>query len=250
MATKTYHFAYHNGVPDPNNDKWEDVLAEDSLQHLKKRVNKFSLTIAITVLIFLIVGLLYGLHVIPHRRYSNADFDIPDYRSQTDQDHDGIDDQTDILQSARAYLATNPQYQSIYYATGYPDDNHGVCTDVIAFALKGAGYDLMQLVDADIRAHPEAYDVDIPDRNIDFRRVKNLAVWFRRHANSLSTNPNDTYEWQGGDVVILDDHIGIVSDQRNRRGVPYLIHHYSPFQTTYEEDVLSKYKITGHYRLN
>lgn len=205
--------------------------------------------IALTVLAIIVVGLLYSFNLIPHRRYTNADFGIADYHSSTDRDGDGVDDQTDILESALAYLATNPQYQSKYYATGYPDDGYGVCTDVVAQALKGAGYDLMALVDADIRAHPEAYDVDIPDANIDFRRVKNLQVYFSRHAQRLSPNLNDTYEWQGGDIVIFPDHIGIVSNYRNRDGIPFLLHHYSPFQSTYEEDALGRYQIIGHYRI-
>ena len=133
---------------------------------------------AIVSLTIIIIGVTYGLYIIPHRQYSNADFGIETYQSSRDQDADGIDDQTDILESARAYLATKPKYKSIYYPTGYPDDNHGVCTDVVAFALKGAGYDLRELLDADIKASPSAYDIEIPDKNIDFRRVKNLQVWF------------------------------------------------------------------------
>ncbi len=207
-------------------------------------------TIAATILVIIIAGVLYSLNVIPHRQYTNADFLIPDYRSQVDRDGDGIDDQTDILLSAREYLSANPQYQSKYYATGYPDDGYGVCTDVIAQALRGAGYDLMELVDRDIREHPEAYDVDMPDRNIDFRRVKNLQAYFDRHAQPLSTSLYDIYEWQGGDIVIFPDHIGLVSDKRNRDGIPFLIHHYSPFQFTYEEDVLPRYQILAHYRIS
>lgn len=249
-SKKTYHFTYHNGIPDPDNDDWKDVIADQSVQNLVKHGRRISISIAATILIVIIIGLLYTFNVIPHRAYTNADFNIPDYKSQIDQDHDGIDDQTDILNSTRDYLATKPKYQSIYYNSGYPDDNHGVCTDVVAFALKGAGYDLMELVDQDIRKYPEWYDVDAPDKNIDFRRVKNLEVWLRHHAQSLSTNLNDIYEWQGGDIVVFKDHIGIVSDRRNKDGVPFLIHHYSPVQPSYEEDALGRYEILGHYRIS
>lgn len=212
-----------------------------------------SLILAFTALIIIILGLFYGLNIIPHRAYSDADFGIEPYLSQVDQDGDGLDDQTDILVSARGYLATNPVYQSKYYAGGYPDDGYGVCTDVVAQALMGAGYDLMELVDQDIHDSPESYDVDIPDKNIDFRRVKNLQVYFRRHAQILSTNPRQFTEWHGGDIVVFRDHIGIVSDHRNKNGVPFLIHHYSPLQATYEEDVLESYSaedIIGHYRIS
>ena len=206
---------------------------------------------AIVSLTIIIIGVTYGLYIIPHRQYSNADFGIETYQSSRDQDTDGIDDQTDILESARAYLATKPKYKSIYYPTGYPDDNHGVCTDVVAFALKGAGYDLRELLDADIKASPSAYDIEIPDKNIDFRRVKNLQVWFSRHVQSLTTDTSQISEWQGGDIVVFPDHIGLISNHRTREGKPFLIHHYSPFQVTYEEDVLDHYgQIIGHFRMS
>lgn len=219
---------------------------------MSRPVRFLAFVLPATLLALIIIGVLYAWQVIPHGQYSNADFGLADYSGERDQDQDGVDDQTDILTSARAYLATNPRYQSKYYAAGYPDDGYGVCTDVIAFALRGAGYDLMALVDADVRAVPAEYDIETPDRQIDFRRVKNLAVWFRRHATSLTTDLSQIAEWQGGDVVIFQDHIGIVSDRRNRRGVPFLLHHYSPLQVTYEEDRLESYPdgyIVGHYRL-
>ena len=71
------------------------------------------------------------------------------------------------------YIKTNPKYKSKYYNTGYPNDEYGVCTDVVAFALKDAGYDLMELVNEDIKNNKELYDMDAVDKNIDFRRVKN-----------------------------------------------------------------------------
>ena len=41
----------------------------------------------------------------------------------------------------------------------------------------------------------------------------------------------DLDAWQGGDIVNFEGRIGIVSDRRNRNGVPYVIHHNSPFRT-------------------
>ena len=178
-------------------------------------------------------------------------YGIPQYVSETDADGDGLDDQRDILASARAYLATGPRYGSRYYAGGYPDDGYGVCTDVVAFALKGAGYDLMDLVARDVQAHPEAYDSDCGDANIDFRRVRNLKVWFSRNALSLPVSLEDPADWQGGDIVIFRDHIGIVSDRRNKRGVPYVLHHYGRFQLNYEEDILEKRAdLEMHFRVS
>ena len=58
-------------------------------------------------------------------------------------------------------------------------------------------------------------------------------------------------EWQGGDIVIFEKHIGIVSDRRNKNGVPYIIHHNDPWQTAYEQDILEKRTdIVGHYRIS
>ena len=57
-------------------------------------------------------------------------------------DGDGIDDQSDILLSAREYVSQRPRYKSVYYGSGYPDDQYGVCTDVVAFGALGAGYEM------------------------------------------------------------------------------------------------------------
>lgn len=174
---------------------------------------------------------------------------IEKYTSETDADGDGVDDQTDILQSALAYVQTHPKYRSKYYNSGYPDDGFGVCTDVVANAFRGAGYDLRELVDSDIKAHPDRYDIDEPDDNIDFRRVSALKPFFDGNAQSLTLDTHDTDEWQGGDIVVFKGHIGIVSDRRNADGVPYVIHHANPVQLRYEEDVLSRRSdIIGHYR--
>ena len=203
------------------------------------------------VIIVLAVYLLYILNIIPHRKYTNADFGISMYVSIVDKDGDGIDDQTDILQNVRAYIATKPEYKSKYYAGGYPDDGYGVCTDVVAQGLLHAGYDLQKLVDADIAAHSDMYDVEKADPNIDFRRVRNLLVYFSNHAISLTTDISRIEEWQGGDIIVFEKHIGIVSDIRNKNGVPFIIHHANPYQRYYEEDILeNREDIVGHFRIS
>lgn len=175
---------------------------------------------------------------------------IEQVHSTVDQDGDGIDDQIDILQGALDYIATKPKYKSKYYQTGYPDDGYGVCTDVTANALKNAGYDLMTLMQEDIRTNPNDYNIEEPDANIDFRRVANLKVYFSHTAVSLTTDISEIEEWQGGDIVIFENHIGIVSDRRNENGVPYVIHHNDPWQETYEQDMLeSRDDVVGHYRI-
>lgn len=209
------------------------------------------LTALALAIIALAVYLLYILNIIPHKKYTNEDFGITTYISALDQDGDGVDDQTDILQNVRVYIATNPEYKSKYYAGGYPDDGYGVCTDVVAQGLLHAGYDLQQLVDEDIATHPDMYEVEKADPNIDFRRVRNLLVYFKNHAISLTTDISQIDEWQGGDIIVFKKHIGIVSDMRNRNGVPFIIHHANPYQKHYEEDILeNRQDIVGHFRIS
>ena len=189
--------------------------------------------IIIILLLTILIGTTYALYVynyLPHRKYTNADFNIETYKSSVDLDNDGIDDQTDILNNVRTYIATKPKYKSKYYNTGYPNDNYGVCTDVVVFGLKAAGYDLQELVDQDIRENRSRYNIKTVDKNIDFRRVRNLKIYFDNYAISLSTSLDDISDWQGGDIVIFPSHIGIVSDKRNKDGIPFLIHHANPYQ--------------------
>lgn len=215
------------------------------------------LSILLVVLLMLGGTLFYFRHYFlgtsfsPISAKTNADFGIADQISSVDRDGDGIDDQTDILQGVREYIATQPKYQSKYYASGYPDDGYGVCTDVVAFGLRNAGYDLQLLVDQDIRTHPQDYNIQTPDQNIDFRRVRNLKVYFARTAIPLTTDIYDIDQWQGGDIVIFESHIGVVSDHRNDRGVSYVIHHATPWQESYEQDILEhRDDIVGHYRIS
>ncbi|MBQ9329005.1 MAG: DUF1287 domain-containing protein [Solobacterium sp.] len=166
--------------------------------------------------------------------------------------YEGLDESDSlILEEALSYIATCPSYKSAYYEGGYPNDGYGTCVDVVGIALRNSGYDLRMRVDEDIRSHPERYDIETPDANIDFRRVRNLIVYFQNNEEVLT---NDLYElsaWQAGDIVIFRNHIGIVSDRRNSNGVPYVIHHSSPYQLWYEEDILEKRDdLVLHVRVN
>jgi len=118
-------------------------------------------------LILVLTRVLYQYNIIPHLKYSNEDFKIIQYVSVHDKDMDGVDDQTDILQNVRAYIATRPKYQSKYYATGYPNDEYGVCTDVVAQGLLHAGYDIMELLHQDVLENPGVYKlIGITDESV------------------------------------------------------------------------------------
>lgn len=177
---------------------------------------------------------------------------VTEYKSEVDRDKDGINDQKDILESALNYIETEPVYKSQYYkGKGYPDDKHGVCTDVVAFSLLHTGYDLRTLVNQHILENKDLYEITEPDIDIDFRRVKNLRVFFDDTAIKLTTDLEEIEQWQGGDIVVFENHIGVVSDRRNERGIPYVIHHNGYLQIRYEEDILEKRKdIVGHYRIS
>lgn len=190
-------------------------------------------------------------NLIPHRSYSNAHFGIEAVASSTDYDNDGTDDYTDILLGARRDAEKRPRYDGSYVAGGYPEDDVGVCTDVVWRAFKNAGYSLKQMVDKDVQNSPQDYPrITKRDSNIDFRRVVNLRVFFDKYATKLSTDINDISQWQGGDIVIFKDnaHIGIVSDKRNKKGQCYIIHNGG--QPMREEDYFKRGEVLRHYRFD
>ena len=210
----------------------------------------FAILFAVTILFF---GVLF-YYSYNKEAYYARDFDIEVLLSSTDFDNDGIDDYTDILQGAKIEAENKPKYKSVYYAGGYPPENEGVCTDVIWRALKNAGYILKDMVDEDIKNNVDKYPRvnGKPDSNIDFRRVPNLKVYFERNQITLTKDLNKIEEWQAGDIVVFgESHVGIISDKRNAKGIPYLIHNGG--QPLREEDILEIYNqyepITGHYRM-
>ncbi len=206
------------------------------------------------VIVFaIVVWVLYLYNLIPHPRYDDADFQITFQESGKDQNQNGVDDFIDILNGAKQEAQRHPTYRSAYYDGGYPPKEEGVCTDVIWRSLQEAGYDLKALVDADIASCVTCYPRvnGVPDPNIDFRRVPNLQVFFARHTKVLTTDLERIEEWQAGDIVVFSDsHIGIVSEVRNYRGVPFLIHNGNlpkmEEDCLWREDMLKG--ISGHYR--
>lgn len=201
----------------------------------------------------IVVYVLYIYNILPHPRFTAEDFHIDTLHSTHDEDGDGIDDFTDIFLGARAEIERDPTYHSAYYINGYPPSWEGVCTDVIWRALQDAGYDLKALIDADIEENIDAYPrvQGNPDPNIDFRRVPNVHVFLSRHTQSLTLDLTDIQQWQPGDIVVFSDsHIGILSNIRNYKGIPFLLHNGDlPVQ---EEDALERENflkgIRGHYR--
>ena len=216
----------------------------------KTKIKIFAV-LSVTVIIAAILCVLYYYGLIPQKSYDGAHFGIETVKSSLDFNGNGTDDYTDILLGAKQDAANKPRYIDKYYAGGYPPDNEGVCTDVIWRALKNAGYSLKDMVDCDIRANPQDYpNISAADKNIDFRRVQNLKIFFDKYALSLTTDISDIRQFQPGDIVIVNGtkHIGIISDKRNADGVPYVIHNAG--QPRREENALWRMSITAHYRFD
>lgn len=195
--------------------------------------------------------------IIKHKTYKATDFGFEDIKSKYDKNENGIDDYRDILLGARKDAENKPKYKSAYYAGGYPPANEGVCTDVIWRSFQNAGYNLKEMIDNDIKNNINKYPETngTPDPNIDFRRVTNLKVFFDRNTINLTLDITKIEEWNPGDIVIFGknySHIGIISDKRNKDGIPYLIHNAG--QLKREEDALTRWTnnktITGHYRFD
>ncbi|MBQ3058239.1 MAG: DUF1287 domain-containing protein [Clostridia bacterium] len=190
-------------------------------------------------------------NLFPQKAYSADDFGIKTVESTVDFDGDGVDDYRDIMLGARQDAENKPKYKSEYYANAFPPDNIGVCTDVVWRAFKAAGYDLRAMVSKDISQNTKDYpNVQKPDDKIDFRRVKNLKVFFDKYATVLTTDTEEISEWQPGDIVIFNNntHIGVVSDKRSSDGKPYIIHNGG--QPNREEDYLPRTKVVAHYRFD
>lgn len=223
---------------------------------MQRRKLRKSIIIGIVVALALAVlipafCLLDRYNLLPQKTYSGEKFGIETIKSEVDFNQNGIDDYTDILLGARKDAENHPTYNSAYFTNGYPPDHIGVCTDVVWRAFKEAGYSLRDMVDRDIYNNPDDYPAaEHRDKNIDFRRVRNLRVFFEKYAQKLTNDTTKIAEWQPGDIVIFgsNKHIGIVSDKRTRKGVTYIIHNGG--QPMREENYLKRGEVTGHYRFD
>ena len=211
--------------------------------------------VGVMLIFFVLAGFAVAWHfnILPEKSYTAKDFGIVVLQSDVDYNQNGRDDYEDILMGAKLEAENHPRYNGAYFQGGYPPSDIGVCSDVIWRAFRHAGYNIRDMVDADIQRRREAYtEIVEPDSNIDFRRVRNLRIFFEEYAKKLTTDIEEIEEWQPGDIVIFgeNDHIGIVSDRRNKKGRPYIIHNAG--QPNRDEDYIkwSWLEITGHYRFD
>lgn len=164
----------------------------------------------------------------------------------------------DLLAAAQRQIGVTLTYDPAYVRIAYPGGDvppdRGVCTDVLIRAYRAIGIDLQQRVHEDLRAHwnayPKLWGLRAPDRNIDHRRVPNLATYFSRRGRVLSVSQTDASVYAAGDIVTWRlasgvPHIGLVTSERHD-GRPLIVHNIGA--GTQVEDVLFAYTVTGHYR--
>jgi uncharacterized protein YijF (DUF1287 family) len=148
-------------------------------------------------------------------------------------------------------------YVRIPYPGGDVPPDTGVCTDEIIRSYRALGIDLQKEVHEDMLRNFAAYPnqrrwgLTHPDANIDHRRVPNLMVFFGRKGETLAISsraeaysPGDLVTWDLGGGV---PHIGIVVDLKSPGGERHLVVHNIGVGPKME-DVLFRWKITGHYR--
>lgn len=165
-----------------------------------------------------------------------------------------------IVAGARDQLSWGTTYNGAYVRIRYPNGDvprkQGVCTDVVIRAYRHAGLDLQKLIHEDMKkawsSYPRYGGLSRPDTNIDHRRCPNQIAFFKRHGKQLSIRTDGIYKthWQPGDIVFWKlpnglDHVGVLTDRRNSKGLPYTVHNLSQ---PLEEDVLESYKIVAHFR--
>jgi len=162
-----------------------------------------------------------------------------------------------VLEGAERQVGVTVVYDGGYRRLSYPGGDvppeRGVCTDVLVRAYRNAGIDLQVLVHEDLRrafgSYPKAWGATRPDRNIDHRRVPNLATFFARHGERLPIS-REAADYRPGDVVTWrlptgQPHVGLVSG-RVAGGRPLVVHNVGA--GTVFEDVLFAWPVTGRYR--
>ena len=159
-----------------------------------------------------------------------------------------------LVDAARQQIGVTTVYDGRYQQLSYPNGDvspeRGVCTDVVIRAFRRFGIDLQQRIHEDMQqawpSYPKLWGLKQPDRNIDHRRVPNMAHYFQRQGWKLTASadylPGDLVTWMlPGNLP----HIGIVSEKKIGDR-PLIIHNIGA--GVVEEDMLTRFPVTGHFR--
>lgn len=207
--------------------------------------------------------------ILPRYRLINLD----EIGITTDFNKNGNNDLKDIVIGAKKQLEAKAKNifiegsnESNYYKGGDPPAGWALDTDIVARSFKEAGFDLRTLINEDIKNNFNEYPLkklwnqNVPDIDIDYRRIQNMEIFFKRNAKVLTSNFNNLddenlKEWLPGDVVFFDmnndgltDSVGIITDSTTRDGTPKVIYNYIEPGYTTEDNLLENKTITGHYR--
>jgi uncharacterized protein YijF (DUF1287 family) len=164
-----------------------------------------------------------------------------------------------LIRAAEAQVGVTTIYDPAYVALDFPGGDvppeRGVCTDVLVRALRVAhGIDLQAALHSDMKAnfaeYPANWGLTRTDRNIDHRRVPNLARLLQRMGAELPLT-SDPAMFLPGDIVTSMlpgnlPHVMIVTDRQGRDAL-MVVHNIGA--GTRIEDRLFDYPLTGHYSL-
>jgi uncharacterized protein YijF (DUF1287 family) len=161
------------------------------------------------------------------------------------------------LERTQHTIRYDPSYVRIPYPGGDVPADTGVCTDEVVRSYRALGIDLQKEVHKDMEQNLSAYPrrwsgpPGHMDTNIDHRRVPNLMVFFSRKGEVLAIStraedyaPGHLVTWDLGGYV---PHIGIVTNRKAASSGRYMVVH-NIGRGPILEDVLFRWKVTGHYR--
>ena len=168
----------------------------------------------------------------------------------------------ELAQAALARTMHRVRYDGRYLKIAYPmgdvPDDMGVCTDVVIRSYRELGIDLQKDVHEDIKRNFSKYPskkrwgLRRPDTNIDHRRVYNLQAFFERKGESIPIT-NDPRDYKPGDLVTWQvgpklPHIGVVLDMVSKEDSSRHLIAHNIGAGPVIDDILFRYRITGHYR--
>lgn len=144
------------------------------------------------------------------------------------QTQDNTQKAIELIRAARQQIGVTTLYDPAYVRLDYPNGdipkNRGVCIDVIIRAYREAfDFDFQKAIHEDMAAnfasYPSIWGLSRPDKNIDHRRVPNVATWLTREGHDLPLSG-----WKAGDLMTCYlpgnlPHIVIVSEDAPKSAI-------------------------------